>query len=110
MLSLGMHRQGCTDCIISAVMLGVMLCPSFLLVSALLQTHVPPADWCSLQGESVGMPQILDLRQILTESNTDLRQPIGLERQLLENCESSDGEVGLSMLQLLKVSLIESSS
>lgn len=76
-----------------------------------LQTHVPPAaSWRVLQGESVGMPQILDLRQILTESNTDLRQPIGLERQLLENCESSDGEVGLSMLQLLKVSLSESSS
>lgn len=56
-----------------------------------------------MQGEAVGMPQILDLRQILTESNTDLRQPIGLERQLLENCQSTDGEVGLSMLQLLKV-------
>ena len=53
------------------------------------------------------MPQILDLRQILTESNTDLRQPIGLERQLLENCQSTDGEVGLSMLQLLKVSPID---
>ena len=49
------------------------------------------------------MPQILDLRQVLTESTTDLRQPIGLERQLLENCNVTDGEVGLSMLQLLKV-------
>ena len=49
------------------------------------------------------MPQILDLRQILTESTTDLRQPIALERQLLENCHASDDEVGLSMLQLLKV-------
>ena len=49
------------------------------------------------------MPQVLDLRHILTESNTDLRQPIGLERQLLEKCHATDDEVGLSMLQLLKV-------
>jgi len=56
------------------------------------------------QGETVGMPQILDLRHILTESTTDLRQPIGLERQLLESSQSTDDEVGLSMLQLLKVS------
>lgn len=73
-----------------------------------LHTHVPQSKWCLSQGEAVGMPQILDLRQILTESNTDLRQPIGLERQLLENCQSTDGEVGLSMLQLLKVSLVGS--
>lgn len=50
------------------------------------------------------MAQILDLRHILTESTTDLRQPIGLERQLLESSHSTDDEVGLSMLQLLKVS------
>ena len=49
------------------------------------------------------MAQILDLRHILTESTTDLRQPIGLERQLLESSHSTDDEVGLSMLQLLKV-------
>lgn len=54
----------------------------------------------------MGIPQVLDLRQILTESNTDLRQPIALERQLLENCNAADGEVGLSMLQLLKVSAL----
>ncbi|KAL3140140.1 putative 3',5'-cyclic phosphodiesterase pde-3 [Trebouxia sp. C0009 RCD-2024] len=53
-------------------------------------------------GESVPLPQIMDLRKILTESTTDLRQPIGLERQLLESCHATDGEVGLSMLQLLK--------
>ena len=56
-----------------------------------------------MQGEAVGMAQILDLRHILTESTTDLRQPIGLERQLLESSHSTDDEVGLSMLQLLKV-------
>ncbi len=49
------------------------------------------------------MAQILDLRHILTESTTDLQQPIGLERQLLESSHSTDDEVGLSMLQLLKV-------
>lgn len=59
---------------------------------------------CAVQGESVPLPQIMDLRKILTESTTDLRQPIGLERQLLESCHATDGEVGLSMLQLLKVS------
>lgn len=49
------------------------------------------------------MAQILDLRHILTESTTDLRQPIALERQLLESSHATDDEVGLSMLQLLKV-------
>ena len=57
----------------------------------------------AVQGETVGMAQILDLRHILTESTTDLRQPIALERQLLESSHSTDDEVGLSMLQLLKV-------
>ncbi|KAL0017820.1 hypothetical protein WJX77_003173 [Trebouxia sp. C0004] len=55
-----------------------------------------------IMGDTVGMTQILDLRHILTESTTDLRQPIGLERQLLESSHSTDDEVGLSMLQLLK--------
>ena len=57
----------------------------------------------NVQGETVDMSQILDLRHVLTESTTDLRQPIGLESQLLGRGQSSDDEVGLSMLQLLKV-------
>lgn len=54
-----------------------------------------------------GMPKVqaaLELYHILSESNTDLRQPVGLEMQLLKD-EALDSEVGQSMLQLLQVSL-----
>ena len=43
----------------------------------------------------------LDLYHMLSESDTNLRQPIGLESQLLQN--SLGSEVGQSMLQLLQV-------
>lgn len=43
----------------------------------------------------------LDLYHILSESGTNLRQPVGLETQLLKN--SLGSEVGQSMLQLLQV-------
>lgn len=52
------------------------------------------------------MPKVqaaLELYHILSESNTDLRQPVGLEMQLLKD-EALDSEVGQSMLQLLQVS------
>jgi len=45
----------------------------------------------------------LDLFNILSESDTNLRQPVGLEDQLLQ-ARSIDNEVGQSMLQLLQVS------
>ncbi len=44
----------------------------------------------------------LDLFNILSESDTNLRQPVGLEDQLLQ-ARSIDSEVGQSMLQLLQV-------
>jgi len=44
----------------------------------------------------------LDLYHILSESGTDLRQPIGLKKQLLQTY-SLDADVGQSMLQLLQV-------
>ena len=44
----------------------------------------------------------LDLFNILSESDTNLRQPVGLEDQLLQ-ARSIDNEVGQSMLQLLQV-------
>jgi len=44
----------------------------------------------------------LDLYHILSESGTDLRQPIGLKKQLLQEY-SLDADVGQSMLQLLQV-------
>ena len=49
------------------------------------------------------MQSALDIYHVLTESNTDLRQPVGLESQLLKE-SSMDSEVGRSMLQLLTVS------
>ena len=50
-----------------------------------------------------GVPQVaLELYDILSESNIDLRQPVGLEEQLLKD-EALDSEVGQSMLQLLQV-------
>ena len=51
----------------------------------------------------------MELYNILSESNTDLRQPVGLEEQLLKD-DALDSEVGQSMLQLLQVLLAESSA
>ena len=48
------------------------------------------------------MPAALELYNILSESNIDLRQPVGLEEQLLKD-DVLDSEVGQSMLQLLQV-------
>ncbi|KAL0024765.1 hypothetical protein WJX79_003822 [Trebouxia sp. C0005] len=57
-----------------------------------------------LQGVIAGdMPPVqtaLDLYHILSESDTNLRQPVGLESQLLQH--SLGSEVGQSMLQLLQ--------
>ena len=55
--------------------------------------------------EQGGVPKVqaaMELYNILSESNTDLRQPVGLEEQLLKD-EALDSEVGQSMLQLLQV-------
>lgn len=43
----------------------------------------------------------LDLYNILSESDTNLRQPVGLDYQLMKN--SLGSEVGQSILQLLQV-------
>lgn len=43
----------------------------------------------------------LELYDTLSKSDTDLRQPVGLEQQLLKR-NDLDTEVGQSMLQLLK--------
>ncbi|DBB04745.1 TPA: putative 3',5'-cyclic phosphodiesterase pde-3 [Trebouxia sp. C0006] len=51
-----------------------------------------------------GVPKVqaaLELYAILSESNIDLRQPVGLEEQLLKD-DVLDSEVGQSMLQLLQ--------
>ena len=46
----------------------------------------------------------LNLYHILCESDTNLRQPVALEDQLLQT--SMGSEVGQSMLQLLQVQLL----
>lgn len=51
------------------------------------------------------MQSALDVYHLLTEGNNDLRQPVGLETQLLKE-SSMDSEVGMSMLQLLSVDLL----
>ena len=57
----------------------------------------------TVQGENPSVQSALDVYHILTEGNNALRQPVGLETQLLKE-SSMDSEVGMSMLQLLSVS------
>ncbi|DBA83083.1 TPA: hypothetical protein ACH3X2_006613 [Trebouxia sp. C0005] len=54
-----------------------------------------------IQGRCPPVQAALDLYHILSESGTDLRQPIGLKKQLLQEY-SLDADVGQSMLQLLQ--------
>ena len=55
-----------------------------------------------MQGNVPSTQKAMDLYQILNESDTNLRQPVGLEKQLLKHM-TLDSEVGQSMLQLLQV-------
>ena len=57
-----------------------------------------------IQGSTPSTQRALDLYHVLSESNTNLRQPIELENQLLKHM-TMDSEVGQSMLQLLQVRL-----
>ena len=57
-----------------------------------------------VQGELPPVEVALDLYNILSKSDTDLRQPVGLEKQLLKD-NDLDSDVAKSMLQLLKVLL-----
>jgi len=47
--------------------------------------------------------EAVDLYNMLSDSDTNLRQPIGMANQLLQ--EGMDSDVARSMLQLLQVSL-----
>ncbi len=58
--------------------------------------------YVDVQGSSLPVQAALDLYHILSESGADLRQPIGLKKQLLQTY-SLDADVGQSMLQLLQV-------
>lgn len=55
------------------------------------------------QGAAPAIQAAMDLYHILSESDTHLRQPVGLKEQLMQNRRMSS-EVGASMLQLLQVS------
>lgn len=51
------------------------------------------------------MPSVqvaLELYQVLSQSDTNLRQPVRLENQLLQD-QRMDSDIGKSMLQLLQV-------
>ncbi|DBA72363.1 TPA: putative 3',5'-cyclic phosphodiesterase pde-3 [Trebouxia sp. C0005] len=57
-----------------------------------------------------GVPTVqdaLDLHFILSKSDTDLRQPVGLEEQLMAD-NRLDSVVGMSMLQLLQGDVVKS--
>ncbi len=49
------------------------------------------------------MQEAVDLYNMLSDSDTNLRQPIGMASQLLQ--EGMDSDVAQSMLQLLQVRL-----
>lgn len=54
----------------------------------------------AVQGNVPPLQQALELHTILSQSDTNLRQPVGLEEQLLMGRMGSD--VGQSMLQMLQ--------
>ncbi len=56
-----------------------------------------------VQGGVPTVQDALDLHFILSKSDTDLRQPVGLEQQLMAD-NRLDSVVGMSMLQLLQAS------
>ena len=57
-----------------------------------------------MQGDVPPVEIALELYNILSESDTNLRQPVGLENQLMKN--SMGSEVGQSILQLLQVTTL----
>lgn len=54
-----------------------------------------------VQGGVPTVQDALDLHFILSKSDTDLRQPVGLKQQLMAD-NRLDSVVGMSMLQLLQ--------
>ena len=62
-----------------------------------------------MQGGSPSIQEALDLHFILSKSDTQLRQPVGLEEQLMSDTRL-DSVVGMSMLQLLQVNPSSSST
>ena len=59
-----------------------------------------------VQGGVPTVQDALDLHFILSKSDTDLRQPVGLEQQLMAD-NRLDSVVGMSMLKLLQAGTLE---
>ena len=59
-------------------------------------------DCACLQGRTPPVQVARELCHILSQSGTNLRQPVSLETQLLQD-QQMDSDVGRSMLQLLQV-------
>ena len=55
-----------------------------------------------LQGRTPENEETVALFHLLSQANVDLRQPVSLEQQLMED-NDMDADVGLAMVQLLKV-------
>ena len=73
-----------------------------LLPEVTLSVNVCTEQWLDVQGVMPSKQEALDLSAILHSADNKLRQPVGLEQQLLEHL-SMDEEVGQSMVQLLQV-------
>ena len=58
-------------------------------------------DAAIVQGNNPSLAQAVELHSILCQSDTNLRQPVALEEQLMGARMGSD--VGQSMLQMLQV-------
>ena len=56
-----------------------------------------------MQGRAPENEETVALFHLLSQANVDLRQPVSLEQQLMED-NDMDADVGLAMVSLLKVS------
>lgn len=57
-----------------------------------------------MQGHTPDNEATVALFHLLSQANVDLRQPVSLEQQLMED-NDMDADVGLAMVSLLKVLL-----
>ena len=67
----------------------------------LLNSKADDVQAC-LQGRTPENEETVALFHLLSQANVDLRQPVSLEQQLMED-NDMDADVGLAMVQLLKV-------
>ena len=70
----------------------------------LLNSRTDNVQAC-LQGRTPDNEETVALFHLLSQANVDLRQPVSLEQQLMED-NDMDADVGLAMVQLLKVCVV----